>query len=289
MNTPFTEKERRKLLDNYFRDQERAEELDYEVATTVGEAPETVVQELDSLRSSLSDARDLYRLNVSVLPLSRCPITRQVAYHSIDVFGLDGLWWDNQVPIRPVDVLPSTFMMMLGALKLGPRIEKAPFPVRPGPEVPYVVPEVLSHTNVKAVVSTVKVGNHTAYPIFYYGLDWEKDLEPMNNWGANHWSYLDRDGNLRYNEYGVIPISDDSYLEDLEEAPDDDEEDVEYTVDYDMRRWLEEGKLLWIEPGDQTFTLREGASGCPYLDLPGSRVFSLIVDGERLDDVDEED
>jgi hypothetical protein len=289
MNTPFTEKERRKLLNDYFRDQERAEELDYEVATTVGEASETVVQELDSLRSKISDALDLYRLNVPVLPLSRCPITRQVAYHSIDVYGLDGLWWDNQVPIRPVDVLPSTFIMVLGALKLGPSLEKAPFPVRPGPEAPYVVPEVLSNPNVKAVVSTVKVGVHTAYPIFYYGLDWEKDLEPMNNWGANHWSYLDRDGNLRYNEYGVIPISDDSYLEDLEEAPDDDEEDVEYTVDYDLRRWLEEGKLLWIAPGDQTFTLREGASGCPYLDLPGSRVFSLIVDGERLDDVDEED
>jgi hypothetical protein len=289
MNTPFTEKERRKLLNDYFRDQERAEELDYEVATTVGEASETVVQELDSLRSKISDALDLYRLNVPVLPLSRCPITRQVAYHSIDVYGLDGLWWDNQVPIRPVDVLPSTFIMVLGALKLGPSLEKAPFPVRPGPEAPYVVPEVLSNPNVKAVVSTVKVGVHTAYPIFYYGLDWEKDLEPMNNWGANHWSYLDRDGNLRYNEYGVIPISDDSYLEDLEEAPDDDEEDIEYTVDYDLRRWLEEGKLLWIEPGDPTFTLREGASGCPYLDLPGSRVFSLIVDGERLDDVDEED
>ena len=288
MNTPFTDEERRRLLDDYFRDQGRAEELDYEIATTVGEAPESVAEELDTLRGRLSDARDQYRLNVPVLPLSRCPITRQVAYHSIDPYGLDGLWWDNQVPIRPVEALPSTFIMVLGALKLGAGPEKAPFPVRPGPEAPYVVPEVLRHPRVKAVVSTVQVGAHTAYPVFYYGVDWEKDIEPMNNWGANHWSYLDRDGNLRHHEYGAVPLSDDSYLEGLE-GDEGEEEDEGYTVDYELRRWVEDGKLLWIALGDRTFTLREGAPGCPYLDLPGSRVFSLIVDGERSDDVDTED
>jgi hypothetical protein len=288
MNTPFTEEERRRLLDAYFRDQERAEELDYELATMVGKAPETLSQELDALRQRLSDARDQYRLNVPVLPLSRCPITGQVAYHSIDPYGLDGFWWDNQVPIRPVEALPSTFIMVLGALRLGPRLEKTPFPVRPGPEAPYVVPEVLSHPQVKAVMSTVRVGAHTAYPVFYYGVDWEGEIEPMNNWGSNHWSYLDRNGDLRYHEYGAVPVSDDSYLEGLE-VDEGEEEDEEYTVDYDLRRWVEEGKLLWIEPGDETMTLREGASGCPYLDLPGSRVFSLILDGERSDDVDTEE
>jgi len=288
MNTPFTEEERRSLLDAYFRDQERAEELDYELATMVGEAPENLSLELDSLRQRLSDARDQYRLGVPVLPLSRCPITGQVAYHSIDAYGLDGLWWDNQVPIRPVEALPSTFIMVLGALRLGPRIEKTPFPVRPGPEAPFVVPEVLSHDGVKAVVSTVRVGPHTAYPVFYFGEGWERGIEPMNNWGANHWSYLDRDGNLRYHEYGSVPVTDDSYLEGLS-GDEGGEEDEGYTVDYDLRRWVEEGKLLWIEPGDGTLTLREGASGCPYLDLPGSRVFSLILEGERRDDVDTEE
>jgi hypothetical protein len=217
--------------------------------------------------------------------MSRCPITQQVAYHSIDPYGLDGLWWDNQVPIRPVEALPSTFIMVLGALRLGPRVEDTPFPVRPGPEAPYVVPEVLGHPDIYAVVSTVKVGAHTAYPVFYYGVGWEGEVEPMNNWGANHWSYLDRDGNLRYHEYGAVPMTDDSYLEGLEG---DEGEAEEYTVDFDLRRWVDDGKLMWIAPEDETFTLRSGASGCPYLDLPGSRVFSVILGGERFDDVDEE-
>src|SRR4030065_420480 len=134
MNTPFTGEERRRLLDDYFRDQGRAEELDYELATTVGEEPESATQELDALRQRLSDARDQYRLNVPVLPLSRCPITRQVTYHSIDPYGLDGLWWDNQVPIRPVEVLPSTFIMVLGALRLGAGLEEGRLPVRGRPQ-----------------------------------------------------------------------------------------------------------------------------------------------------------
>ena len=284
MNTPFTADERRVFLDKYYVDIAREEELDNQLINTP-RASKKVEAELDALHVSLSDAREEYRRSVTILPLSRCPYTMEVVYHSIDIYGLDGLWWDNEVPIRPVDVLPSTFFTLNGALKFGYAIEKTPFPVRPGPEVPYVVPEVLSVPGIKAVISATTVGAHTAYPIFYFIEDWGSAVEPMNLWGANYWQYLDREGTLKYNEYGGVPIEDDSYLEE-EDGTTDDGEDADYTVDFDLRKWIEQGKLLWIEPGDGSFTLKSGAAGCPYINLEGSRAFSVVRDGERYDDVD---
>ena len=282
MNTPFTESERRAFLDKYFDDLSRSEELDRILINSPDD--KKVEVELDALRSSLSDARDEYRRDVPVVPLSRCPYTMEVVYQSIDTYGLDGLWWDNEVPIRPVDVLPSTFFTLNGALKFNGPIENAPFPVRPGPEVPYIVPEVLSALGIKAVVSATTVGAHTAYPIFYFIEDWESEMEPPNLWGANYWSYLDREGTLRHNEYGGIPVEDDSYLADVE--GDDESEEKEYTVDFDLKKWLDQGKLLWVEPGDGSFALKSGAAGCPYLNLDGSKAFSVVRGGVRYDDVD---
>ena len=284
MNTPFTEDERRGFLDQYFRDLSREEDLDHTLVTAPPRGGK-MQAELDELQARLSAAREEYRQNLPVLPLSRCPYTMQVVYHSIDPYGLDGLWWDNQVPIRPVEVLPSTFFTLNGALKFGGEIEKTPFPVRPGPEVPYIVPEVLSAPGFKAVVSSTTVGAHTAYPIFYFVENWDSAMEPMNIWGANYWSYLDREGGYKYNEYGGIPVEDDSYTEDYEGGSDGGD-DAEYTHDFDLRKWVEQGKLMWIAPGDGAFNLRTGASGCPYLDMPGSRVFSVVRDGERYDDVE---
>lgn len=284
MNTPFTEAERRAFLDAYLSDERKCAEIEF----TLGQDPENtkLTEELDAIRLRLSDARQDYRQCVPILPLSRCPYTMEVVYHSIDCYGLDGLWWDNEVPIRPVDVLPSTFFTLNGALKFEGPIEKTTFYVRPGPEVPYVVPEVLSAKGFKAVISTTNVGKHTAYPIFYFVEDWGEAMEPMNIWGANYWQYFDKDGALKYNEYGSLPTDDDSYLEIIRKENPDDGSDTTYTIDFDLKKWVDQGKLLWIEPGDGTFTLKTSAAGCPYLNLEGSRAFSVIYDGERHDDVD---
>jgi len=285
VNTPFTVEERRAFLDKYFSDLRGEEELD-NALVNASRRNKKAEDELDAVRASLSEAREEYRRSVPVVPLSRCPYTMQVVYHSIDHYGLDGLWWDNEVPIRPVDVLPATFFTLCGALKFGGAVEKTPFPVRPGPEVPYVVPEVLSTPGIKAVISSTTVGEHTAYPIFYFIENWETAPEPMNLWGARYWQYLDADGVLKHNEYGVVPIEDDSYLEEAEGDESSEGEDTDYTFDFDLKKWVEQGKLLWIEPGDGTFTLKTGVAGCPYLNLEGSRAFTVIRDGERYEDVE---
>lgn len=282
MNIPYTALERKQFLVEYYKNSERSRELDYEVATNEN-APDSVVLELDNLRQKLTDDRDLYRMSTPVVPLARCPYTNQVVYHSLDIYGLDGLWWDSQVPIRTVDSLPSSFFMLTGSLSPSGGYEKAPIVVKPGPEVPYVVPEVLSTPGIKAVITTVKIGAHTAYPVFYFIEDWENAVEPMNTWGANYWSFVNADMQYGYNEYGVF--RDDPELEIDED--DIEEEDVEYTYDFDLKKWLDNGKLQWIQSNDPVFTLREGATGCPYLNIQGSRDFVVIYDGELVEEEEE--
>jgi len=283
MNIPYNAQERNQFLEEYYVMLEHSRELDYELSINE-DAPDSVVSELDNMRQKLIEARDQYRMSTPVVPLSRCPFNNMVVYHSLDVYGLDGLWWDSQVPIRPVDTLPSSFFAFTGSLSPGGAYEKALIISKPGPEAPYVVPEVLSNPGIKAVISTVKVGVHTGYAVFYFIEDWKEAMEPLNTWGANYWSFVNADMQYGYNEYGI-------YRDDPEEEYDNDddveEEDIEYTHDFELQKWVENGDLLWIQPGDPVFTLRKGAAGCPYLNIQGSRDFAVIYDGELVEEEEE--
>lgn len=43
---------------------------------------------------------------------------------------------------------------------------------------------------------------------------------------------------------------------------------------------MRSGKLLWIAPGDESITLRQGVEGCPYLGLEGPRELAFIKNGK---------
>lgn len=49
--------------------------------------------------------------------------------------------------------------------------------------------------------------------------------------------------------------------------------------DFALTKRLREGTLLWIAPGDETATLREGRAGCPFVALPGPRTVPLVLNG----------
>ncbi len=58
--------------------------------------------------------------------------------------------------------------------------------------------------------------------------------------------------------------------------------DVErvHGYDFELAHWLRVGKLLWIEPGDESGALREGVHGCPHLDVSGPRKLALVQEGK---------
>lgn len=189
--------------------------------------------------------------------VARCPFTGERASLAVDTFDLDGLWWDWGSPLRSADDLPDTTFAYNGAMRLGTPVAAAPFVARPGPEVPFVVPRVLSHPGLRAVISTLPVGPHTGYPVMYFADPVPLDLRRVNHWGASLYFARTSTGfGQHYVPEGV----------------------AEY--DWDLAPWIERGKLSWIAPGDEALELRSSVEGCPYLGLEGRREISLVLDGE---------
>jgi hypothetical protein len=199
--------------------------------------------------------RGEYEAALPLVPLARCPYTGEVFTTTLDTAGLDGLWWDHSLPIRGlVDERPGTFFALTGAVALSGDVEPAPFDRMPGPEVPYVVPRMILHDDVRAVVSQVGIGPHTGWAVTYFASPVPPGLKRFNDWGAETYTYVTEDDEERWD-------SCDEEIEDL---------------DHDLARWIASGDLLWIAPGDASLTLRSDAAGCPYVGLEGRREFALV-------------
>lgn len=266
MTISFTREERQALLDRYFTEYRRWQDLDYQLAVAGTTAPAELADEFDGLGRSLSDLRARYQAGLPFLPLSRCPYSRQVAYHSLDPFGTNGLWWNYEAPVRPVENLPVTFHGITGALSLSGPPEDAPFLCVPGPGAPYVLPAVLSPDGVTAVVSTVPIGNHTGYAILYFSNAEPARAPRPDSWGMDHWELLGRKGTFEWG--GSIPAARER--------------------DFLLAPWIEKKKLLWIRPGDRTLTLQSGTAECPYLAMVGTHRIQRIRAGKVWQEGEEE-
>jgi hypothetical protein len=266
MNTPFTKEERQALLNQYFPAYKRWQDLDYQLAVSGENDQDALTRETDQLGRNLMDLRDQYRSHLPVIPLSRCPFSSQVLYHSIDHYGIDGLWWNYNAPMRPVENCPATFHSITGALSLETPIENAPFLCVPGPAIPYIIPDILGNEHIEAVLSAITIGRHQGYVMMYYT---DNPLTPVpraNSWGMDYWEILDYLGTYRWDS---SPFSWESF-------------------DFQIDRWIAKGKLHWIEPGDRTFTLRQGTDKCPYLTFAGTKNIQMIRNGELIDTGEQE-
>jgi hypothetical protein len=215
------------------------------------------VAELQPLRDERSKLREAYQACLAVLGLSRCPFTNAVMKHSIDTVGLDGMWWAYHNAARKVErEVPRTFFSLQGAMHLVPPFEVTPFLVKPGPGVPFVLPRLLEDPEIRAVVSSVEVGRHRAFPIAYFAQS-DLKLQRPNAWGRNGYNVLDDKGAYLWGKHVEDPAG----------------------YDYELAPWIARGKLSWIAPGDTELTLRSTVDGCPYLGLEGARAPQHLEDG----------
>lgn len=211
-----------------------------------------------AIASSLSENYDEYVDLLPLVQLARCPFTNDVASISIDDAGIDGPWWDYISPVRGEDDLPPTFFCLTGSLKLNGDPENTEFLVKPGPEVPFVVPGILERDNIKAVLSHIKIGKHDGHAVTYFAQPIPTDVGRFNTWGMDRSWYEGAEEPLVYYEVN---------------------EDFE-PIDFELRPWIERQKLYWIAPGDKKLRLRSEVDGCPYLDLEGRRTFIRIQYGQ---------
>ena len=243
---PFTAKERRVLLDEFFAVNDRLYKADLS-----GLKDQAALDRYAQLRRT-------YREKVPILPLSRCPFTGNPYLHSIDPYGIDGPWWDYRAPNRPLELLGGNIVAFTGAMRLRTPLETMSFLCRPGPAVPFVVPRILESDGVRAVISTLPIGAHTGYIIVYFANPAPTDLEGFNDWGTDDYQFESDTDRLGWDKVYVTA------------------EDY----DFELGKWLANGKLAWIGPEDRELVVREGADGCPYVGLDGIRKPQLVQDGE---------
>ncbi len=190
--------------------------------------------------------------------LSRCPFTGVPIQLSIDTMGIDGLWWDYEAAVRPIEVLPLSVFAFTGAINIKSEIPKVPFLCKPGPGVPFVIPRLLINPEIKAVISTIKIGNITAWPIFYFAENIPSNLIRINDWGRDY--YMAE--TVNYEGYAM--------------------QTYDYYIDYDfnLEFYIRTGRLLWIEPNDDEMKLNSTVSDCPYIGLKGNQYPIALYNGE---------
>ncbi|HEX2850370.1 MAG TPA: hypothetical protein VHN98_07445 [Acidimicrobiales bacterium] len=220
---------------------------------------DTLVMELTQRRDEL---REQYLDTLVDIAVARCPFTGEVVTWRVDVVDIDGLFWDARNPARLAPAAaPPTFVGLSGALRLGD-VPWAPFLSRPGPEVPFLVPQALEPADVRAVVSSLAIGSHMGFPIAYFAdpkvLPLMQSFPRVNEWGTDRYWVQDASGAWRWGESA--------------------EDEASY--DYDLARWIDGRRLSWIAPGDASLTLRTTVDDCPYLDLPGHRSVTRVEEGD---------
>jgi hypothetical protein len=196
-----------------------------------------------------------YAENLPFLPISRCPICEQEFALAMDAVALDGPWWWHAcyVPFPPPRACQH-YQVFLGALDLHGRApaEATLYGAMPGPGAPFVIERLLAMDGVRAVVSRVTMDTgDDGYPIVYFAEQAIPQGKLHQEWRKQFWVLRDAEGKALAEDHSKDPW------------------------DFELGPWLESGKLLWIEPGDEKLALRTGVPS-PYLGLPGVREEQII-------------
>jgi len=251
-----TIEQRNELLATIFRLRKIIEQLSYDLeAAEDDDKLEThLIKEHTKTLDELKKFEDDYIAGLPKVAISRCPFLEETFNISIDTFGLDGFWWNMEYPIRPYEKESNTFFAITGSVNITGEVPNIPFPVKPGPAVPWVSPRLLVEENIIAVLSYIKIGNYDAYVTVYFSKDKTIEIERINTWGTDNYLAEDTDG---------LAVSGTTY-------------DNEEEYDFDIAPWIEKGKLKWISPNDTNLKLKTTIENCPYLNLEGYQYPVLI-------------
>jgi ribosomal protein S27AE len=276
-NTKFSKENRNSILTDLLHLRTIIDKLVYDIEAAPNDRSlrEHLLQEYNKVLDELQALENQYVSYLPKIKLSRCPFTNSIFKYSIDVMGIDGPWWDAERPIRAIENEIESFFALTGSIHITGEIPEIPFPVKPGPAVPWVSPRLLENSNIKSVISHIKIGVYDAYVTVYYSKDKSVEIERINTWGTDEYLAEDKDG---------FAISGSTY-DDVEE------------YDFDLAPWIKKGKLFWIHPKDENFKIQNSTENCPFLNLEGYR-FPVLIQNQKstncmikleYDDIEKED
>ncbi len=98
------------------------------------------------------------------------------------------------------NILCPHYIQISGAVRVSRPIKSIPILVSPGPEVPFVLKTLLEQESVRAVIYSIEVGKHQAYPIFYFAESKHQEFELFDSWGQNFYKRENSDGKLIFDQ-----------------------------------------------------------------------------------------
>lgn len=171
------------------------------------------------------------------MTLSRCPFSGKPLVRAFDPWGIDGFWWQRD-KIRNADEPPPPrhFLLLQGAVSLNGLPPKGGrHEALVGPEVPFVIPRILSREGVVAVISSITMANgYTAFPVAYYSMTQPEPGCLTQGWREDSYSYVDADGRPAWR---------------IDAQP----------WDFDLRHWVQSGRVTWINQNDPLALVNEGS------------------------------
>lgn len=252
---PWTAQRRDALLRAYERATVAVQEKARETRALHGGQRYQVIKPLHAERVR---CRRAYWDALPIVPLSACPYCSAPLLKAFDPLGLEGYFWQESLAMEPVEPAPCPhFTLLLGAVNLeGLPAQGGEERAHVGPEVPYVVPRVLSLPTMVAVVSTVPLANgYTTYPIAYYAETMPPPDQLTHSWTQTTHSWEDDDGE-------AWTVRNDAW-------------------DFELAPWVAKDKLRWIERGDASLKVVAAPEPCPYLDVSGRRG-RLVIKADEL-------
>lgn len=250
-----------RVLNNPFSLDARAKLLSDRTEAVVAwlRAPENSVEESNA-QERIWKLNAAYRDGLPIVRFCLSPFDGKPFDHTLDCFGLDGLWWSAGENLRPIEYLPPHVMAFTGAMTLTDQVEDTTFLCKPGPGAPFVVPGLLNQDGVKAVICPIKIGAHQGWPVIYFRESGKRVRGGFNTWGRDISLFCIDEENSGWNEWVA--------------GPDD--------YDFNLRPWVESGKLLWVAPEDPSGEPKEGPHGFTWHDATGEHDLQLVQGGRVL-------
>ena len=249
MTVPLSRAERDAIVNEYWES---------ERSTTTPHVKDLTSQQVRAAYARQDTLLAEYGQRLPRVRVSRCPYCGEMLEFPFDAFGLDGMWWAREGIVEtPVPNDPH-FKVLLGAVEFHGREPAEARPnghVLPGPAVPFVVPRLLELPRMIVVISTLELPHgDTAFLMAYFS---DAPLAPVDlhqPWGRETFTFPDEGGELRWSA-----------------ATD--------RWDFDLQPWVEKGRVMWVHPGDPSFTL-QNTGACPYVGLEGRRQPQVIEVGQ---------
>ncbi len=173
--------------------------------------------------------------------MSCCPLDGKPLVRTMDPYGLDGLWWRPGALPAELPSCPHFCGVHFGSpVEAGPR-HGLPGDRRGG-QTPYVLPRLLERPGVVGVLSRIELASGAPIAVVaYFAQRRPLSHERVADWRREVHLYTSALGQHRWR------------LEDAE-------------CDFELRPWLEQGKLRWCEPGSNNERLSlNPPETCPFL------------------------